>query len=128
MQSNTYNEYNIIWFQVNIFKRSKAGLNSEFSFNSTGCLTKAKESNLPHNLPIAGKRTDGFMPFAKALVQSETQKASYRILTQAAYSISNDDNRYTKRYTILNWHWLGRLAFVPDGVSKPLADSRPKGY
>ena len=23
--------------------------------------------------------------------------------------------------------WLGRLAFVPDGVLKPMADSRPKG-
>ena len=29
-----------------ILKRSKAGLNLEFSFSSTGCLTKPKESSM----------------------------------------------------------------------------------
>ena len=29
--------------------------------------------------------------------------------------------------SILPWAWLDRLAFVPDGVSKPMAYSRPKG-
>ena len=30
-------------------------------------------------------------------------------------------------YIILAWPWLGCLAFVLDGVSKPMADLRLKG-
>ena len=37
-----------------IFKRSLTGLNSEFSFSLTSCLTKAKEPSLSYYLPIAG--------------------------------------------------------------------------
>ena len=37
-----------------IFKRSLSGLNSEFSFSLTSCLTKAEELSLPYYLPIAG--------------------------------------------------------------------------
>ena len=50
-----------------IFKHSKV----IFSFSKTGCLTKAKEPSLPYYLPIAGARTDGFIPFPKALGQTE---------------------------------------------------------
>ena len=47
-----------------IFKRSKAGLNSEFSFSYTGCLTKTREPSLYNYLPLVGeRRTGGFMPF-----------------------------------------------------------------
>ena len=35
-----------------IFKRSLTGLNSEFSFSSTSCLTKAEEPSLSYYLPI----------------------------------------------------------------------------
>ena len=35
-----------------------AGLNSEFSFSKTDCLTKAKEPSLFYCLPIARGRTD----------------------------------------------------------------------
>ena len=37
-----------------IFKQSKAGLNSVFSFSSTVCRTKAKEPSLPYYLQISG--------------------------------------------------------------------------
>ena len=37
-----------------IFKRSLTGLNSEFSFSLTSCLTKAEEPSLPYYFPIAG--------------------------------------------------------------------------
>ena len=46
-----------------IFKRSLAGLNSEFSFSLTSCLTKAEEPSLPNYLPIAEGRIIGFIPF-----------------------------------------------------------------
>ena len=38
------------------FKQSLTGLNSEFSFSWTSCLTKAEELSLPYYLPIAGGR------------------------------------------------------------------------
>ena len=34
-------------------------------------VTKAKETSQSNDLPIAGERRDGFMPFLKALVQHE---------------------------------------------------------
>ena len=37
--------------QDHFFKQSTAGLNSEFSFFKTGCLTKAEESSLKSNFP-----------------------------------------------------------------------------
>ena len=44
-----------IWYKVIFFfKRSKVGLNSEFSFSCTGSLTNAKELILLYYLPIAG--------------------------------------------------------------------------
>ena len=46
-----------------IFKRSLTGLNSEFSFSYTSCLTKAEEHSLPYYLPIAGGRIFGFIHF-----------------------------------------------------------------
>ena len=45
-----------------IFKRSLTGLNSEFSFSQTSCLTKAEEPSLSYYLPIAGGRIIGFIP------------------------------------------------------------------
>ena len=44
-----------------IFKRSWTGLNLEFSFSKTSCLSKAKEPSLPYYLPIAGERIIGFI-------------------------------------------------------------------
>ena len=53
------------------------GLNSEFSFSQTGCLTKAKEPSLPYYLPIVVERRIGFMPFLRVsiLVVSEMLSA-----------------------------------------------------
>ena len=45
----------------------------KFFFSQTSCLIEAKEPSLPYYFPIAGGRTDGFMPFPEALAQSERQ-------------------------------------------------------
>ena len=55
-------KYEFPWYILNredltlgqFFYRSKAGLNSEFSFSQTGCLNKAKESSLPSYLLSVG--------------------------------------------------------------------------
>ena len=73
-----------------------AGLNSEFSFN-TSCLTKAKEPSLPYYLFVAdGERKDGFIPFLRAMAQDETHIALSRVWTRLTDSISYGDNRYSK--------------------------------
>ena len=84
-----------IWHKVNFFQQSLTGLNSEFSFSKTSCLTKAEEHSLPYYLPIAGRRIIGFIPFPRVLVLCEMQSASSRIWTRVAVSISYDDNHYT---------------------------------
>ena len=61
------------------FKRSLSGLNSEFSFSQTSCLTKAEKPSLPYYLPITERRIIGFIPFPRVLVLCETQSASSRI-------------------------------------------------
>ena len=62
-----------------VFKRSLTGLNSEFSFSKTSCLTKAEEASLSYYLPIAGGRIIGFIPFPRVLVLCEMQSVSSRI-------------------------------------------------
>ena len=78
-----------------IFKRSLTGLNSEFSFSYTSCLTKAEELSPSYYLPIAGGRIIGFIPFLRVLVLCEMQSVSSRNWTRVAVSISCDDNHYT---------------------------------
>ena len=78
-----------------IFKRSLKGLNTEFSFSKTSCLTKAEEPSLPYYLPIAGGRIFAFIPFSRILVLCEMQSVRSRIWTRVAVSISCDDNHYT---------------------------------
>ena len=78
-----------------ILKRSLTGLNSEFSFSLTSCLTKAEEPSLPYYLPIAGGRIIGFIPFPRVLVLCEMQSVLSRIWTRVAVSISYDNNHYT---------------------------------
>ena len=78
-----------------IFKWSLTGLNSEFSFSYTSCLTKAAESSLPYYLPISGGRTIGFIPFPRVLRLCEMQSVKSRIWTRVAVSNSRDDNHYT---------------------------------
>ena len=78
-----------------IFKMSLTGLNSEFSFSYTSCLTKAEEPSLPYHLPIAGGRIIGLIPFPKVLVLCEMQSVSSRIWTRVAVFIFYDDNHYT---------------------------------
>ena len=78
-----------------IFKRRLTGLNSEFSFSKTSCLTKAEEPGLPCYLPIAGGRIIGFISFARVLVLREMQSVSSRSWTRVAVFISYGDNDYT---------------------------------
>ena len=78
-----------------IFKWSLMGLNSEFSFSWTSCLTKVEELSLPYYLSIAGGRIIGFIPFPRVLVLCEMQSVLSRIWTLVAVSISYDDNHYT---------------------------------
>ena len=78
-----------------IFKRSLTGLNSEFSFYYTSCLTKAEEPSLPYYLPLAGGGIIGFLPLPRVLVQCEMQSVSPKIWTRVAVSISYDDKHYT---------------------------------
>ena len=56
-----------------IFMQSTVSLNSMISFCSTGCLIKVKHPSHLFYLSIVVGRTDGFMPFSRALVLSETQ-------------------------------------------------------
>ena len=78
-----------------IFKQSLTGLNSEYSFSLTSCLTKAEDPSLSYYLPIAGGRIIGFIPFARVLVLCEMQSVSSRIWTRIAVFISCGDNDYT---------------------------------
>ena len=78
-----------------IFKRILTGLNLEFSFSYTSCLTKAEEPSLLYYLPIVGRRIIGFIPFPRVLVLCEMQSVSSRIWTRVTVSISYDDNHYT---------------------------------
>ena len=78
-----------------ILTRSLTGLNSEFSFSYTCCLTKTEEPSLPYYLPIAGGRIIGFIPFPSVLVLCEMQSVLAKILTCVAVFISYDDNYYT---------------------------------
>ena len=80
------------------FKQSLTGLNSEFSFSKTSCLSKAEEPSLPYYLPIAGGRIIGFIPFPRVLVLYEMQSVLSRIWTRITMSISYDDNHYTTGY------------------------------
>ena len=55
-----------------VFKRSLTGLNSEFSFSRTSCLTKAEEPSPSYYLPIAGGRIRGFIPFPRVFARKWT--------------------------------------------------------
>ena len=62
-----------------IFKQRKAIFKSEFFFSYISCLTKAKESYFPYNLPIARGKRDGFIFILWALSRSDIQTVRFRI-------------------------------------------------
>ena len=64
-----------------IFKRSLTGLNSEFSFSYSSCLTKAEEPSLSYYLPIAGG-LDSYLSLSKA-------KRLNLIIPQCAVIVTN---------------------------------------
>ena len=73
----------------------KANFYGVLSFSLIGSSTKVKESSPPCNLSIAGKKLFGCIPFQRVSALCEIQIALSRIWTQAAVSISYDDNHYT---------------------------------
>ena len=83
--------------QGQFFNRGLTGLNSEFSFSLTSCLTKAEEPSLPYYLLIARVRIIVFIPFPRVLC--EMQSVSSRFWTGVVVPISCDDNYYTTVYT-----------------------------
>ena len=77
-----------VWYDTkSIFKRSLTGLNAEFSFSDTSCLTKAEERSLPYNSCIPGGRIIGFIRLPRILVLFKIQSVSSRIRTLIAVSI-----------------------------------------
>ena len=77
------------------FEWSLTGLNSEYSFSSTGCHAKIKEPSLLYYLPLARGRTVGFIPFMRVLVLCEILTASSRIWTWVSISICYAHKHYT---------------------------------
>ena len=67
-----------------------------------GFLTKAKEPSQTYNLPTPVGKTDGFMPFPRVLVWSETQKELSRIWTLVTNSISNNNKRTSNKFQMVN--------------------------
>ena len=104
-----------------IFKRSLTGLNSEFSFSETSCLSKAEEPSLFYYLPIAGGRIIGFIPSPRVLVLCEMQSGPSRIWTRVAVSISYDDNDYTTGTSMLYKSMIvvQHMAYRYHSVSNP---------
>ena len=88
-----------------VFKRSLTGLNLEFSFSYTSCLTKAEEISLPYYLPIAGGRIIGFKLFPRVLVLCEMKSVSSRIWTRV------DDNHYTTDTLLLLFLFYAGFSF-----------------
>ena len=63
--------------QSPFFKRGLTGLNSEFSFSKTSCLTKAEEPRLPYYLPIAEIMYLSYLP-TPPLGQDMTQSPFFK--------------------------------------------------
>ena len=102
-----------------IFKLSLTGLNSELSFSSTGCQTKAKELSLLYYLPIAGGRIIGFIPFPRVLALCEMHLVSSWIWTRVTVFISDDHNHYTCGV----WRFLGSRWLRARRCCRKLSDS-----
>ena len=97
---------------MSIFKWSLTGLNSEFSFSLTSCLTKAGEPNLSYYLSIAAGKINGFIPFSRVLVLCEMQSVSSRIWTRIVVFNSYDDNHYTTGiWLFTSSRDLGKIAY-----------------
>ena len=100
------------WCDIrSIFKRSTAGLISEFFFSKTGCLTKAKESILHYNLRTAGVGENRWIhAFLKGM---RTKWNAFRLIQDLnSDSFFDDDNAYTKHVSFYDlrcvqnyWDW-----------------------
>ena len=85
------------------YDTSLTGLNSEFSFSLTSCLTKAEKLSLPYYLPIVGERIIGFIPFPRVLMLWEMQSVSSRIWSRVTVSITP---RAPPNYSFINHIYL----------------------
>ena len=72
----------------------------------------AEEPSLSYNLPIAGGRIIGFIPFPRVLVLCEMQSVSSRIWTRIAVFISYGDNDYTTGTSKKNFMWCMIVAWT----------------
>ena len=80
--------------QGQFLSRVKLVWRQSFPFPRLIALSKLK--NLICLFTHSWGRTDGFMPFARALVKSEKQAALSRVWNRVADSISYDNYYYTK--------------------------------
>ena len=87
---------------TSILMRGLTNLISEFS--------KIKESSLPYNLPVAGRKIAGRTPLPKLCMLCKMQTASFRFWTRVALSISYNDNHCTTN--AISWYIKGRLTVL----------------
>ena len=73
---------------------------SEFSFLSPRPVAIPRLKSLAYYLPIAKRKTIGFIPFPRVLALCEMPAASSRIWTLVPMSISYDDNHCTTSNSI----------------------------
>ena len=100
-----------------IFKQSLTGLNSEFSFSYTSCLTKAEEPSLPYYLPIAGGRIIGFIPFPRVLVLCEMQSVLSKEVSSTIFKVFG-----------MTWPGIEPKSPGPLANALPIRPKRAKDY
>ena len=93
-----------------------AGLNSEYSFYYTSCLSKAEEPSLSYYLPIARGRIIGFIPFPRVLGLCEIQSVSSRIWNRVAVCICYGDNITPQALPQYNYCPSTRMVWVLDNL------------
>ena len=87
------------------------GLNSEYSFSLTGCLTKAKKPSLPYNQPITGERIIGFILFPRVLVLCEMQSELMRV--SLCWSTNSDVSMCRSPLEIIAYVFVLSIQVVP---------------
>ena len=72
------------WHTRSTFKRSSAGLNSEFSFSWVSSQTRSKQLLQLDNFIVAGERRDGIMPFMKHVIYKQP-RFGFQIMSPILY-------------------------------------------
>ena len=79
-----------------IFKQSKSGLNSEFSYSPIDCLTKAKEPSLPYYIFRAGEENRWIHTFPEGISTKKISWADKFIMNKHCDFFSVPNFCYTK--------------------------------